>query len=959
MKNYLEILSGECKISNHDYTKCWIVVNNSTRVKQIQDSIRREMINKKYDVILPPLVLSYPLAFLYLSAEICLQIYNKEKITEYSEEWIELLWFKIALQRINLNLKDEYGETRNLARNLGKDLKNFVRDVTYYCYDIDVNALNPNPDDDILVHDFINSLKQYVSDEENLNPLQNHTFLTPLHAYKFLYKFLMDSKDINKDKLNLPELILIEDYDDLEPIFQKIISILEAKNLVKIKKIQKFENQKTTNQIEIIPFINSLDEAEGIAYKVIELLENNTPAEDIGIVFCNKEIEDLLILTFHRFGILLDRQTQLKLSEPFRAVFSTLKIISKINNNHYVRITEDDIQNILNNRTSKFFVKTKDDDLHSKILSEFIIKGKRLNNETKKVFEEIKEKFKHIPEIDEFFNLIISSHEKENLIMTIVEKVINYDELTGTNLRTQFFSAMENCDKILNELKDKENFYELCIDVLSIVGKREYVETNIKKGHNTEHFIPMISADKADNITAKTLFICGLDANFEKNFYPIIPESIVTWLNSKTDNKLPTFQDRMKKIYEKLNNAIKNAEKIYLTYSHYDLINKEKGFSIFLYQFKNKEFQYKKGYELIPQPDVTIYQESNAVEIIKINDILIGLTVEDLFKEYQKKRYKSYSPNEYTLKAKEDLTTFIFCPRQFLFNMLSEVTDVKSPIERSTAMLRGEFWHKVFSESAKDPRFNLEDPNEIFNCLKEKFHEVKKEYNIHEFENYPDDNFIESTILRRFAENEAKRKSGKNEKNRKYHTLESEFQISIKIQNFTISAQIDRIDSILDEKDKYAIIEYKIYGKGKELKFLEKPSNSNKNDCKKGFLVLNKDSIQLSIYSYIYVKNKTINTDIECGVINLFGEGKIDELKYGKEISKDEIFELIEKSIYKFNEFLSKKIDINDSDSALFFYNEVTRRNYDEIGEKYNCNKCMYKLICSALLSNFKTYTNK
>ncbi len=76
--------------------------------------------------------------------------------------------------------------------------------------------------------------------------------------------------------------MIIEDFDDVEPIFKEIVGNLE--NLIKIEKFNKFAVKYENNNYEIVGFINSVDETEFVVNKVIELLGKQTPAEDIGIV---------------------------------------------------------------------------------------------------------------------------------------------------------------------------------------------------------------------------------------------------------------------------------------------------------------------------------------------------------------------------------------------------------------------------------------------------------------------------------------------------------------------------------------------------------------------------------------------------------------------------------------------------------------------------------------------------
>ena len=339
----------------------------------------------------------------------------------------------------------------------------------------------------------------------------------------------------------------------------------------------------------------------------------------------------------------------------------------------------------------------------------------------------------------------------------------------------------------------------------------------------------------------------------------------------------------------------------------------------------------------------------NIVEYVK-SSLKLEVKVEDIFKEYQKKKYNKEPNNEFILEA-SDLVLFISCPRQFLLKMLEETTGVKSPVRKTQQMLRGEFWHKVFKEAAKDTqdRFNSRDENEIAKCLIEKFDEVKKNYHIEEFESYNDD-LIKEKILKQFAKNEAKRREIG------YRTIETEIRktcdvkvdINGNIFIYKIIGNIDRIDII---NNNHVIIDYKIKEKIKKLNFLKK-DNNDKNNLK---LYPDKSSLQLAIYSFIFKNSENYQGKIKCGIINIFGEDEIDEIRYNRENHQERVFELIENSINTFHtQFLSKQIDIK-LDNAFFFNNGVANRDYDELDLQYGgCKCCEYNLLCLGLITQFK-----
>jgi hypothetical protein len=94
-----------------------------------------------------------------------------------------------------------------------------------------------------------------------------------------------------------------------------------------------------------------------------------------------------------------------------------------------------------------------------------------------------------------------------------------------------------------------------------------------------------------------------------------------------------------------------------------------------------------------------------------------------------------------------------------------------------------------------------------------------------------------------------------------------------------------------------------------------------------------------------------ILSQIQCGILNILGEGEIKNFVYGnsKDIMKfsKEVEKLIDKSLDKFCEFLS----INLSD-AISFQNGIVNRSYDidTIIKENNCKYCIYKDICLSLI---------
>jgi len=960
---------GNDEIKIKDYHNIWIVVNNQVRAKQVLDSIRREMLSKNYKVISPPQVMTYDLAFLYLAAEICLGIYNRNKITEYSEEWIDLLNYKVVHNFIKKKQNEVNEKTRellNLIALLGKDARFLIRNIVLYLGDIE--GLK---DDTSNVEGVLKGVyNQYRKDIDKHDYNTTKTFLNSLQGYLALYNKLEEienGKSENINTKNLPEIMFIEDYEDLEPLFKKITKKLEELNIIKkIEKINKFDSTNYSNNYTICAYINTLDEAEAIVYEIKEkLLKNWEAAENFGIVACTNEIYDLLVLTFHRYGILLDKLTPLYLSEPYLTVLSFIKILFKYKYQN-IRISEEDIENIFNHECSKFFI--EDTNFYTKFYSELLIKGPRFYNNPKNVISEVKEKLKkeqninndNLEKIENFLKackVLSESLDQSNddIILNVVNKVLDYDKIYGTSLRTQFFSAMEEANKVLNELKNivkDKSFYEVCFDVLSIASKKQYIDRK-QTTEDYEHFIPIVTAEKADNITAREyLFVCGLDGNFDKQIFSYIPESLVREINEKTNKKkfnekIPGLEEETQKIYDKLKNAISKSKKVLLTFSYYDLTNKEKGISNFinLYKKENQKLgEFKKGYESSSGNNTkseTIKPKENKNnelrEILSLLEEIKKIKVEDLFKKYLLEiKKRPFDNTTIELNVKYELGTFIYCPRKFLFDIIGEVTGVKKVEVKTKEILRGEFWHKVFENAARKEGFNSDKENDIFECLKQSFNDLlqTKEYNLDEFETFYGNNpeVIEKIVLSTFAKNEAKRRK------KGYETIEVESEKTVEVNKqykFKLTGKIDRIDKTNDGQR--AIIDYKISERKPDVGFIYNWR----------YLKTSKDTIQLCLYAYIYSlsTNQPINS-IKCGILNILGEEEIKNLRYQNNDASQIVWGLIDTSLDKFCEFLSK-----DLSAAISFQNGIVNRSYDidTIIEENNCKYCIYKDICLSL----------
>jgi len=1001
---YLKLIEKKIKemkseINNQDYHNIWIVVNNQVRAKQVLDSIRREMLSKNYKVISPPQVMTYDLAFLYLAAEICLGIYNRNKITEYSEEWVDLLNYKVV-HKYTQDKKDNKlsRELLNLIALLGKDARFLIRNIVLYLGDIEGLKGDTSNVESVLKGVY----NQYKEEIKNHDYNSTQTFLNSLQGYLALYNKLENGGSFDFNTKNLPEIMFIEDYEDLEPLFQKITEKLEELKKfeilkTKIEKINKFDSTNYSDNYTICAYINTLDEAEAIVYKIKEFLKEGKPAENFGIVACTNEIYDLLVLTFHRYGILLDKLTPLYLSEPYLTVLSFIKILFKYKYQN-IRISEEDIENIFNHECSKFFI--EDTNFYTKFYGELLIKGPRFYNDPKNVISEVKEKLKNeqnITKIESFLEVFDKLSRKldqsnDDIILNVVNKVLDYDKIYGTSLRTQFFSAIEEANKVLNELKDivkDKSFYEVCFDVLSIASKKQYIDRK-QKTEDYEHFIPIVTAEKADNITAKEyLFVCGLDGNFDKQIFSYIPESLVREINEKTNGKklnekIPGLEEETQKIYDKLKNAISKSQNVFLTFSYYDLTNKEKGISNFinLYKKENQKLgEFKKGYESsadnITKSETTKSKENKnneLGEILSLLDDIKKIKVEDLFKKYLEIKKRPFDNNTIELNVKYELGTFIYCPREFLFDIIGEVTGVKKVEVKTKEILRGEFWHKVFENAAKKEGFNSDNENDIFECLEKSFNDLlqtkeynlqTKKYNLDEFETFYGNNteVIKNIVLSTFAENEAKRRK------KGYKTIEVESEKTVEVNKefkngdkttqyiFKLTGKIDRIDKTNDGQ--IAIIDYKIKEKNYKVKFLTSSKEKNGEYC----FELDNKIIQLCLYAYIYayiykkymyekyqkeLSVSPILSQIQCGILNILGEEEIKNFVYGnsKDIMKfsKEVEKLIDKSLDKFCEFLS----INLS-AAISFQNGIVNRSYDIDSIIGICKYCTYKDICLSL----------
>jgi hypothetical protein len=301
-----------------------------------------------------------------------------------------------------------------------------------------------------------------------------------------------------------------------------------------------------------------------------------------------------------------------------------------------------------------------------------------------------------------------------------------------------------------------------------------------------------------------------------------------------------------------------------------------------------------------------------------------------------------------------DFASFINCHRKFIvknFLIASNIKEEKD-FEDKIDLEKGNFWHKVYENAAKNEEFYSKDENEIKECLHKAFEELIREKDPETFQEKVLEEFKREAKrnFEKFAENELKRQNDLP----KLKGLELEEKYLCEMGKVTynnmeikvfLRGRIDRLDISNYGNQKWLHIwDYKT-GEKKNLSFY-----SDRRNTDHLFTQQSENALQLALYAYLInneknkekLKLKDFNFEGKITGLNIFNDGSQNKGRTGNYTTNAEtIYESINKItnevIPYFLWFLLQKLSILDKDPKNF----RTHNPY--------CNYCDYKVLCKFL----------
>ncbi|MFQ3675673.1 MAG: hypothetical protein SNJ64_03940, partial [Endomicrobiia bacterium] len=495
-----KIKSNDENIFTNDFSKIVYIVNNVQRKQQLEYAIFNEMKNSNdRKTIIPPKIMDYKLAFLLQSAKYLLTNYNTDDITEYSEDWIQFLMYEIAENLIENTANtanitnDKYRRKENVTRNLAQELGKYIGYIVMNLKED--NVLNyQNNDNDAIIQWFIDAIKKYNEKGKDWNEKNSslQKFYNPLFAYKLLYKKITEENFQKKDD----EILLIEDFDSMEPIFQKIA---EKIGCIKIESKPDSKTKPDSKKPQLYEFMTDFDEIESICFKIKQLLAENRDlsSHQILIVPCNARTKEMLTLTLQRFGLSHTSKQNIGSTKEYNLLLTYYKIKTNQFNGNYYQLVE-----LLESEISNCKI-TKNVDVRRKLAEQ----GIRLINEPLKVINEIYENLsseqKNTSPYTEFKEHILTTSDSINAVDAL--KIIKHEYYNKEKIYKPqpglMNTLVEMCveiDKMIKptEGKDENEKKEKAKKVLllmELASEREYYVYNKKNDDEINHFIPVIT----------------------------------------------------------------------------------------------------------------------------------------------------------------------------------------------------------------------------------------------------------------------------------------------------------------------------------------------------------------------------------------------------------------------------------------------------------------------------------
>ncbi len=961
----IELIKSCANISglNNDYSNIYYIVNNLQRAWQAEAQLGREMRDKGIKAIIPPYIMPYRLAFLEISNNIINNNYGASKLTEYDDEWVKFFIYGLTVDIIKQIPGEEDYVYINKRHNIVSDFGNFIADVINHVKWNEVNKIKFKSGEPEEL--FLKVYDKYMKKGEAHKGLK---FFSALIAYKKLHEFLS-----NGNKHNFAKTLIIEDFDDMEPVFRQIVEMLENYG-VRVERINSLESSGSGKTSKVFyNFMNPLDEAEVIGFEIKKLLASGAPADDIAIVPYNSKSADLMDFVFHRFGIKSGRVNTLGNSPLFK-LFKAAVYTAK-----YPEEFAEDILSVLSSEYSscrvsagtmrwiKKRIKKMGHMVHKKPMETIrLALVKTIEGSEKYLAEAGSEKDKeHIAYVEKDIISIKSAMELSgSSISKILESIVNSDAKLNKDTLYMLYESAAFMDETLCGIKSGEDERFILDALFSATAEREYFEqidprkeavqyiNELNACQGGEFFVPVMDARSADNIRSKHIFLMGLDASADKRDILNYPGRLAKAL------KLPGYEEKKAVIYKKMMNVINNAQSTCVSYAYLGLEGKVEGMANIARMISDDKtralYPELAGFKIVKNDDNSLIRSSDIIEkeaavpetmyAYSVNPAAAKFGSKDERHEIlgKTKVFDLLETDEVTGDKKVSVTDFvkyIQCPRNFVFSLLAKKTGLMQPdLEGQARIDKGIFWHKVFQNAgtAYKSDFNKDEAG-ILKALNAGFDLAISEFNPDAFDESFKDDFIKtarSLNIPVFAKLELKRRQ--RFAGLKLH--ESEMKIeTILNKGIKLHGKIDRID-----KYESGVIfwDYKTGDKPPEkMQLLIGGSSAYKGLFRTGYQ--GAYSIQLIAYLVMAEKKRLdfmTGTKL-AGIIGINGYDNLENPEKIAEVYADAKAKM-EEAMNSFGSFTEKNI----------MEIEETGGNSSNLAGPVSCDSCDFEPVCNMLV---------
>jgi hypothetical protein len=721
-------------LKDNDFYPIRYMVNNQQRAHQVQASIMEDMRVSGVSAIIPPDISSYIIGFLNVANTVLGKSWSKAGSTFYSEEREQFLMYEIATEVLaSRGGADPFKRVENRRHNLVGDTREFIKQViTNMAWDkMDAVQAGFKGDDPETL--FIDFMKLYLKKAAGYT---GGKFFDIFFAYKELYEYLKAGNVVKYDGI-----IIIEDFELMEPIFKEIASMLKAAGVTVVlyDKFASITGKGASRMLYncMIP----LDEAEITGFKIKELLANGVTPSDISVINYNNKTAELLKLVFDRFGIAYYSEETIGASPVFELLKSAVMLCfgSEENKETYLmflgnpnsscRMSNFGFSVFKTELNSLGYIAEKDpaNAIERALEASFIRREAMLAKETD---AEIIKKRKAILKADsDAAKRAMTIKTGQINIKVILDEVIDADRVKNTELLASVIHAARIMDELMEKASKASPADKLFLleAMFEITGSAEYVEyaDPVKEamliGSSAPHenagaYVAMLDGTGADTLSSTYLFMTGLDAGMDKRPVVSYPAALGTALGFMT----PETKKEAK--YASFVRGFENARNLNLSYSYIKPGGTVLGIASAL--------------KVIKDGDYGIKEVMNADKSLLRGFDIIGpsaLAPDEAYRYFmQGTSQKSFGSKEKkaasgkaqalgdALKDKKggidisvtSLSRFVMCPRMFAFEKLAERAGIKTEdMEGSARMKKGSLWHLTYRYAAED-RKNFNSANE-------------------------------------------------------------------------------------------------------------------------------------------------------------------------------------------------------------------------------------------------------